>query len=139
MFDQIKKAANAVSGTVTDAVGAGVEKLKEPLEDLSAASGAMEQIGYRVGEIELELSLPPRIIVHLHRERTATEEAFQAVLANNADNRTFCLVVGLLRQTNRVADRTPIKGRRLHEVEVSLGLIPSVKLKYAPERSPGQG
>ena len=30
-------------------------------------------------------------------------------------------------------DKVQIKGRRLHEVEVSLGLIPSVKVKYAHE------
>jgi hypothetical protein len=144
MLDRIKKAANAVSGSVGDAVGAvsatvsdtvssGFEKLQGPLNDLAATSEAMAKIGYRIGEIELEFTLPPRIIVHLHREASVHDEAFQAVLANNADNRTFCIVVALLRQTNRIMDRVQIKGRRLHEVEVSLGLIPSVKLKYAHE------
>jgi hypothetical protein len=131
MFDRIKQAAGAVSSTMSDAVGAGFEKLKGPLEDLSAASEAMAQVGYRLGEIELEFSLPPRIIVHLHRDKSVPDEEFQAVLANNAGNRTFCLVAGLLRQTNRVVDRVPMKGRQLHEVEVALGIIPSVKLKYA--------
>jgi hypothetical protein len=144
MLDKIKRAANAVSGTmgdavsavsstVTDTISSGFEKLQGPVNDLAAASDAMTKIGYRIGEIELEFTLPPRIIVHLHREASVHDEAFQAVLANNADNRTFCIVVAMLRQTNRVMDRVQIKGRRLHEVEVSLGLIPSVKLKYAHE------
>ena len=138
MFNQIKKAANAVSGTVGDIVGAGFEKLKAPLEDLSAASGELEKLGYRMGQIELEFSLPPHIILHLLREKIVHDEAFQAALANHADNRTFCMVVGLLRQTNQLVDRVPIKGRRLVEVEMSLGIIPSVKLKYARAlRSPG--
>jgi hypothetical protein len=131
MLDKIKKAAGAVTGTMTDALGAGFEKLKAPLDDLAGSSEALEQLGYRVGDIELEFSLPPRIILHLLRERVVSDEAFQAALANHAANRTFCLVAGLLRQTNRVVDRVQIKGRRLHEVEVALGIIPSVKLKYA--------
>jgi hypothetical protein len=131
MLDKIKKAAVAVTGTMTDAFGAGFEKLKAPLDDLTGSSEALEQLGYRVGEIELEFSLPPRIIVHLLRETAVSDEVFQAALANNAENRTFCLVAGLLRQTNRVVDRVHIKGRRLSEVEVALGIIPSVKLKYA--------
>jgi hypothetical protein len=144
MLDRIKKAANAVSGTVGDAVGAvsstvsdavssGFEKLQGPLNDLAGTPEAMAKIGYRIGDIELEFTLPPKIIIHLHREAIVHDEAYQAVLANNADNRTFCIVVGLLRQTNRIIDKVQIKGRRLHAVEVSLGLIPSVKLKYAPE------
>jgi hypothetical protein len=131
MLDKIKKAAGAVTGTMTDALGAGFEKLKAPLDDLAGSSEALEQLGYRVGEIELEFSLPPRIILHLLREAVVSDEAFQAALANHAANRTFCLVAGLLRQTNRVVDRVQIKGRRMTEVEVSLGIIPSVKLKYA--------
>jgi hypothetical protein len=131
MFDKIKQAAGAVTGTMTDVLGAGFEKLKGPLDELAGSSEALEKLGYRVGEIELEFSLPPRILVHLLRESVVHDEAFQAALANHADNRTFCLVVGLLRQTNRVVDRVPIKGRRLREVEVALGIIPSVKLKYA--------
>jgi hypothetical protein len=131
MFGKIKKAANAVSETMGDAVGAGFDRLKGPLEDLTSASGAFEQLGYRVGQIELEFSLPPHIIVHFLHETSVGDEAFQAVLANNAENRTFCIVVGLLRQTNHLIDRVKIKGRRLCEVEVSLGIIPSVKLKYS--------
>jgi hypothetical protein len=131
MFSSIKKAASAVSGTVGDALGMGFEKLKVPLEELASASEALESLGYRVGDLELEFTLPPRIIVHLHREATVADEAFQAALANHADNRTFCLVAALLRQTNRTVDRVQIKGRRLAEVEVALGIIPSVKLKYS--------
>jgi hypothetical protein len=139
MFERIKKAASVVSAPLSDAVGAGFEKLKAPLDELSLASGALAEVGYSVGEIELEFSLPPRIIVHLHRETTVHDEAFQAALANHADNRTFCIVVGLLRQANRVVDRVQIKGRRLHEVEVALGLIPSVKLKYAAGKGDADG
>jgi hypothetical protein len=64
-------------------VGSGVERVQAQVEEFSAAAQALEQVGYRLGEVELELSIPPRFIVHLHREAGVTDEAFQAVLANS--------------------------------------------------------
>jgi hypothetical protein len=131
MLNRIKQAASSAAGSVGDAVTAGFDRLKKPLEDLTASSEALEQLGYKLGQIELEFSLPPHVIVHLLRETVVHDEAFQAALANHADNRTFCIVAGLLRQANHLVDRVAVKGRRMCEVEVSLGIIPSVKLKYA--------
>ena len=131
MLDKIKSAARAVTDKVGDFVGAGWDRLKAQVDELAAASPALEQVGYRVGEIELELAFPPRLIVHLSRFADAHDEAFQAVLANHSGNATFCAVVRLLRQTNRMLGKVQIKGRRLREVEVSLGLPPAVRVKYA--------
>jgi hypothetical protein len=138
MLDRIRGAAKAVTDKVGDVLGAGWDRLKGQIDELAAASPALGQIGYRIGEIDLEFTIPPRLVVHLARFADAGDEAFQAVLANHADNATFCAVVRLLRQTNRVLGRVQIKGRRLREVEVSLGLPPSVRARYAaPEDAPG--
>jgi hypothetical protein len=131
MLNRIKQVASSVSESVGDVLNVGFDRVKKPLDDLAATSGSLEQLGYKVGQIELEFSLPPHLIVHLLRERIVHDEAFQAALANHADNRTFCIVANMLRQANQMVDRVPVQGRRLCEVEVSLGIIPSVKLKYA--------
>jgi hypothetical protein len=136
MFGKLRTATQVVKDKVGDALGMGWDKVKAQLDDLAQASGALEQVGYKIGDIDLEFTVPPRVHIHLTREAAVHDEVFQAVLANNAGNRTFCLVVGLLRQTNRLLDKVTIKGRRLREVEVGLGLIPSVKLKYAGPDSP---
>jgi hypothetical protein len=126
----IRTATQAIKDRVGDALGMGWEKVKGQLDELAQSSAAMEQVGYKIGDIDLEFTVPPRVHVHLTREADINDEVFQAVLANNAGNRTFCLVVGMLRQTNRLLGGVTIKGRKLREVEVGLGLIPSVKLKY---------
>ena len=104
-----RKRQNAVSGTVGDAVGdevsstvmqrvkLGIREVTRALErPIGHVGGDGEDRLSHPGEIELEFTLPPRIIVHLHRESSAHDEAFQAVMANNADNRTFCIVASLL-------------------------------------------
>jgi hypothetical protein len=133
MLGKIKQAAQAVTGAVSDTVGNGLDKLQGQVEEFLAASQSLPHVGYRVGDIELEVSLPPRFIVHFSREGSAPDEAFQAVLANHRDNRTFCLVVNLLRQANRLLDKVKMPNRRLYDVEVSLGIIPGVRLRYAPD------
>ena len=42
-----------------------------------------------------------------------TDEAFQAVLANNPDKRTLRLLIGMLRQANGLVGKVQIKGRPL--------------------------
>ena len=89
MLDKIKSAAKAVADIAGDTVGAGFEKVKGPLNELSAGAPDLERVGYRVGEIEVVLTLPPRLVLYLSREAPATEEAFQALLANYANNQTM--------------------------------------------------
>jgi hypothetical protein len=130
MLERIKGAAKSVKDKVGGLVGGGLDTLKGQVEELSDASPALAQLGYHLAEIDLELGILPRVVVHLGRDQAVTDEAFQAVLANHAEKRTFCILVGLLRQANALVDKVQFKGRCLSGVEVSLGLPPSLKLKY---------
>jgi hypothetical protein len=132
MLGKIKSAARAVADYAGDALGAGVEKLKASLDELSAASGDLEQLGYRVGSIELACTLPPRLILFLSRQGTATPEAYQAILAKHAENKTLRTVIGLLQLADRLAEQVKMQGRRCSQLAVELGLPPSVRLIYEP-------
>jgi hypothetical protein len=137
MFGKIKGAARAVAGVAGDTLGAGLEKLKGPLDELSAASPAFERIGYRIREIELVCALLPRIVVYLDREASVNEDVFGAVLAAHTDNQTFRTVAGLLRQADRLLDRVEIKGRRCTGLAVELGVPPCIRLMYHTTREGG--
>jgi len=131
LFGKLKSVAGGATDKAAELAVAGFEKLTGPVNDLGALGPAVEKVGYRVGEIELEAGLPPRVIVHLTREFEAGDEAFQAAFASLDGNRTATTVLYLLQQANRVVGKVHIKGRRLRGVEVSLGLPPSIRFKYA--------
>ncbi len=137
MFAKIKDAARAVASVAGDSLGAGLEKLKGPLDELSAASPAFERIGFRIREIELVCSLLPRIVVYLDREASVSEDVYQAVLAAHPDNQTFRSVAGLLRQADRLLDKVEIKGRRCTGLAVELGVPPCLRLMYHTVREGG--
>jgi hypothetical protein len=132
MLDKLKSAAMAVSNLAGDALTAGVEKLKGSLDELSAASGDLEQVGYRIGQIELVASIPPRIVLFLTRLGTGTTEAYQAILARHANNTTLRTVVSMLQLGDKLIERVPLKGRRCTQLVVELSVPPTVRLVYDP-------
>jgi hypothetical protein len=133
MLGRIKDAARAVAGMAGDTLGAGFDKLRGPLDDLSAASHEFERIGYRLQEIEVVCTLLPRIVVYLSREASVNEDVFGAVLAAQAENQTFQTVAGLLRHVDRLLDRVKVKGRRCTGLAVELGVPPCLRLMYGGE------
>ena len=72
MLNRIKQAASSVSESVGDPLGAGFERLKKPVDDLAASAEWLEKLGYKLGEIELQFSLPPNVILHLLRVAAET-------------------------------------------------------------------
>jgi hypothetical protein len=133
MFGKIKSAVQAVAGAASDAVGAGFEKLKAPLDELSAVSPELERVGYTVREIELVAALLPRIVIHFTRGTPAGEEAYQALLANHPNNGTLGTVVGLLRQADRLLVKVELKGRRCTGLAVELGIPPCLRMMYTAD------
>ena len=135
MFNKIKDAAGTAASTVGNAVsgllGAGVDKLAAWVDDISAASPHLQAVGYRVGNVQLELSLTPRVIVELIKEAEVHDEAFQAVLANHTGNKTLCTLVKMIQQARRVEARIRLTGHRFQALEVELGLPPAMRMRYA--------
>jgi hypothetical protein len=132
MLGRIKSAAAAVAGAAGDKLAVGAEKLMGPLGELAAASGDLEELGYRAGQIELVCSLPPRLVVFLTRKGSASPEAYQAILARHAGSHTIRTVVGLLQMADRMAERVKLQGRRCSQLALELGVPPSIRLIYDP-------
>src|SRR5437764_9234743 len=108
MFRRIRSAVGAVTGLAGDAMAAGVEKCKMPLDELAAAAPALEQLGYRVREIELELGISPRILIHLDRDHAPGAEAFQAAQANFAGRKTILTLLKLIQLAEWAQAKAPL-------------------------------
>jgi hypothetical protein len=135
MLKKIKDAAGAAASAMGNAVsgilGAGVDKLTGWVDDIAAASPHLQAVGYRVGNLKLELSLTPRVIVELVKEADVPDEAFQAVLANHPGNKTLRTLVKMIQQARRVEAKIRLTGHRFVALEVELGLPPAVRMRYA--------
>jgi hypothetical protein len=151
MFDKMKSAAGSAAGAVAGAAGAaagavagfagdllsaGIDKLKALVDDIAAASPHLEGVGYKVADLQLELSLTPRVIVELVKVKEVSDEAFQAVLANHPNETTLRTLVRMAQQANRVARRVQPQGRQFHSLQVELGFPPAARMRYVDSPEP---
>lgn len=135
MFRWLKSAARGVAGTANDAVSAGLDTVSVPLSELYNACPTLERVGYRLGETEVAVTLPPRISATFHRVRVATAADYEAALATSSSSRTIRTVLGLLQRADHILERLPLAGRRCSAVILELTLVPSIRLIYTPPGS----
>jgi hypothetical protein len=136
MFDKVKAAARAVAEKAGDVAGAGADRVQASVNELLDAAPQLEKVGCKVGDIQLELSLAPGVLVQIRKVADVNDEAFQAVLASNPDNRTLAVVVKLLQQALALSRKINLKGRRLAGFELELGLAPAVRMRYVEADAP---
>src|SRR5688572_7269807 len=102
MFDKVKQVAASIAGKAGEWSNQNLEKLKASLDEMLEGSSSLHKVGYRLGDLELELALIPRAVIHLVREFEVPEEAFLGAFHDHAGNKTFCVVLKLLQQVNYV-------------------------------------
>jgi hypothetical protein len=130
MLDKAREAAASLAGKAGDLTGAGLDKLKQTVDDIMDGSAKLRAVGYRLTDVELMMSLLPRAILRLVKEFDATDEAFTGALRDNAGNKTLCTVLKMLQQVDYVKNRVPVKGRVFKELIIDLGVPPAVSLRY---------
>jgi hypothetical protein len=136
LIDRLKAKAGEVAGDIFDA---GVQKLKETIDEVHAFAPHFRKVGYRLEQLEVELSLSPRVILHLDRDFEATDEQFEAVLANAANQRTMSLVVKALYQANQLQSRLGLQASRFRGLEMEVGIPPVARMKYVESaQAPGE-
>jgi len=135
VFDPIKNVVGGITGFAGDMYEAAVQKLQDRVAEVYAAAPVMREVGYRLVTVDVEMSLSPRIILHMVREFVAHEEQFQAAFANHRDSKTIWSVLKGLQQANALAPRLAPANRPLTGLELEVGLPPILRLKYGEPRS----
>ncbi len=121
-----------VSGAVGQITGYGADKLEETAERLNGVLPYIERAGFRVTEIEVNMGVTPAVIPHV-RVYDVLPKAERPALMAELKGRTFA--TGILNSLFRAADfdkRIDLKGFDFFEIEIELGIIPSITVKYMP-------
>ncbi len=131
LIDSLKAKAGEMAG---DLMNAGVQKLKETVDEVHSFAPHLKEVGYRLDSLQVELSLSPRVILHLDREFEANDDQFGAVLAKHSQRKMMCLVVKALLQANQLQKRLGFEASRFQGLEVEVGIPPQVRMKYVEHR-----
>lgn len=118
-----RSASSTIASASSDAVKALVRNINEALP-------FVERAGYRVSEIELGLSVPPKVLLHLMLDDEISDDV-RAALLKDAEGKWFTRqLIERLHNVRQIQRATNFVGMQFDEIEVEIALIPSVILHY---------
>ncbi len=118
-----RSASSTVASASADAVKALVRNINEALPYI-------ERAGYRVSEIELGLSVPPKVLLHLMLDDEISDDV-RAALIKDCEGKWFTRqLIERLHNVRSIQRATHFVGMAFDEIEVEIALIPSVILHY---------
>lgn len=120
------------------ATNVGTDKLAAMFKEVGNSSGLISEAGYELDEIEVELSMPPKLIPHFIFKEVISEEKRQELLTRTADNKLMNLLLKSLFKASTLQSSLRMGTFQMFEVEIEIGIIPAVKLKFNRQASTNQ-
>jgi len=110
----------------------GEEKLDQTMSGFRRALPALRQAGYRMHEFEIELGITPKIIAHFMPSE-ASEEEIAAAREALKDNPIGSSMLSVLKRAGDAHKRFKLLGFNCGHIEIDVGVIPAVRLRYRAE------
>lgn len=145
-FDEVRSQTGAAFAKVGKSVGesaagvarsasatiatASADAVKALVRNINEALPYVERAGYRVAEIELGLSVPPKVVMHLILDDEVSDDV-RAALLKDCEGKWFTRqLIERLHNVRQIQRATNFVGMAFDEIEVEIALIPSVILHY---------
>ena len=107
-------------------------KLENYSRDLIQLSPIIEQCGYRTTGISIGIGLPPDITFHFENFKDISDEERQTILDAHKDKEILGLIVRALVTADNFQRKLSPETFRLNEIEVAVGIPPSVTVQLVP-------
>lgn len=123
-----------ISETLDQIKGFGASKLEEIVERFNAALPFVERAGFHVTEIEVELGVNPKVIPHMVLDRHIPDDERALLMEEIAGRKMVSVIVSSLFKAADFGERIDFTGHRFFEIEIEVGIIPAVKIKFEPAK-----
>jgi hypothetical protein len=124
--EQVSKASDYLSDLKED----GKEKLVAYFNNLSDLIPIIDETGYRLKGIDMELSLPPGINMHFEKFKNMSREAIDEILEQNKDKEMLKTIVNSLVAADEVHKKLKMGDLLFTDISINLGLPPKVTIKF---------
>lgn len=121
-----------VGNTLGQVTGYGADKLEETAEKLNDILPYIERAGFRVTEIEVLMGITPAIIPHVRVGDVMPKAERKALMTEIKGRKLATSILGSLFRAADFGKRIDLKGFDFFEIEIEVGVIPSVTIKYVP-------
>ena len=130
-LDKAKDASAGLTEKASSLKDAAETKINEILADFELARPHISQAGYGLTELEIEIGLPPKIIVHFGYSRQPDDVVQSALSALEGNSLGKNLLTGLVK-AGELQSKLKVANVTFTNFEVELGLMPDIKLKFQP-------
>jgi|GEM_PF-1399082 len=112
----------------------GAEKLQETMTAFLTALPPLRQAGYELREFEIELGITPKIIAHF-MPWPASEGDIAAAREVLKYNKVGASMLSVLRRAGDVHRQVKVPGFSCAHMEIDVGVIPAVRLRYRADNA----
>ena len=124
--------AKTVSSKVADL---GAQKATETLDQANLLLKLLQDAGYQVGEVDVELGVPPAISVTLKTGPMLSDSKLDSIYEAKKGNEALALVLGGLIQANKLRDKMKLETIELRDTKIVLRAAPSISLHWKEKSS----
>jgi hypothetical protein len=119
--------AKTVSSKVADL---GAQKAAETLDQANLLLKLLQDAGYQVGDVDVDLGVPPAISITLKTGPTMSDSQLDSIYEANKGNDVLALVLGGLIQANKLRDKVKLETIELKDTKIVLKATPSISLHW---------
>jgi len=117
----------------------------EVMEQITSGAGLLNETGYSLDRVEMDMGVNSRLIVHLNRDNATSVRVLEDLKERHQDNVAMRGLLAALLKAEELAAKVDLPGMTYGELAVEVGMIPSVRLcwlsdaEYAEEEAPAVG
>lgn len=130
LMDDAKKKGSELWSSVKSS---SKEKLKKGIQNLNDAQPDIEEAGFVLVRLDVDIALLPRLFARFKQVRSISDEERKAILDKTKKNKFLnFILIGLFKAID-IKGEVKIDSMDLEEIELEIGLTPSAKLIFRRE------
>jgi hypothetical protein len=130
---QFQQLRSDVQSTVTHLRADNEEHLVGALREIDGSAEVFLEAGYDLDDVEMELGMPQRLIVHLEKLEDVSYATLRSLIAANEARQTTHGILSALLKAKELADRVNLANLTYHKLMVYVGPLPTVRLCWHAE------
>lgn len=128
--DSIKDLGDAGLEGLKNIGSAGMEKITSQINDLNDTLKEVENVGYRVKSIEIEVGIIPSFIIKFSTGRKLTDEEVEELKEKHKDKKFFSTIISSIAMTSKMNEKIKLGSLSYSEISIKLSIPPTVTMGF---------
>jgi hypothetical protein len=108
----------------------GTQKGNEVMAQANQLLNLLQDAGYQVGELNMELAVPPILTIDLKTGPLVSDVKLDVIYQANKDNDVLSMILGALIQANKLRDKVKLETIELKNTKIVLKTPPSISVHW---------